>query len=585
MTSGSRSRSASRGATTVASTSALAHVAGIEVFATGGLGGVHRGAAESFDISADLGVLGRTPVLVVCAGVKSILDVPATLEYLETLSVPVIGYRTDAFPGFYLSDSGAGGAVAGGHRRAGRGGRPGPRGARHRPRRRWCWPTRCRPTGSSTRTCTTGRWPTAWPLLADEGVTGKDVTPRLLEYFHSATHGESLRVNVELVLANAFLAGEVAAALARHAGGGRGSPDAVTAVRRRRPPTPQVTVIGDVGLDVLARVAGPVALGQDTRARVSVAPGGAGGNTAAWLARHDLDVTLIARVGADEAGRTAAAELSAAGVRCRFAVDDVLPTCCVVVVVAPDGDRTMLSDRGANAALSPDDVTLRAGDRPRPSAPVGIRVAGQRLPPRRAGRAAAGDGHGLDHLGGPAGRLAPGRRRRRQLPDAGSTAWTCCCPTIPNWTRWAARPPPCAAARTVVVTHGRHGASWLTATETFSVPTPGAGRPRIPTPRRHHAKDTTGAGDAFNAGLLASWLRGDDPEAALRHGVAAGTAATGRVRRPRPDRRRHRAAGADGLTTARRPPLTDRGRRRRSRCRGAGSGRPGSRARAGRARS
>ncbi len=127
-----------------------------------------------------------------------------------------------------------------------------------------------------------------------------------------------------------------------------------------------MTVIGDVGLDVLARVAGPVALGQDTRARVSVTPGGAGGNTSAWLARHDLDVTLIARVGADEAGRTAAAELSAAGVRCRFAagvrcrfaVDEVLPTCCVVVVVAPEGDRTMLSDRGANAELSPDDVTL-----------------------------------------------------------------------------------------------------------------------------------------------------------------------------------------------------------------------------------
>lgn len=135
---------------------------------------------------------------------------------------------------------------------------------------------------------------------------------------------------------------------------------AVTAVAAAtgNPPTPQVTVIGDVGLDVLARAAGPVAFGQDTRARVSVAPGGAGGNTAAWLAWHELDVTLIARVGADEAGRTAAAELSAAGVRCRFAVDDVLPTCCVVVVVAPDGDRTMLSDRGANAALSPDDVTL-----------------------------------------------------------------------------------------------------------------------------------------------------------------------------------------------------------------------------------
>lgn len=94
------------GATTVASTAALAHIAGIRVFATGGLGGVHRGAAQTFDVSADLGVLSRTPVLTVCAGVKSILDVAGTLEYLETLSVPVLGYRTDSFPGFYLTDSG-----------------------------------------------------------------------------------------------------------------------------------------------------------------------------------------------------------------------------------------------------------------------------------------------------------------------------------------------------------------------------------------------------------------------------------------------------------------------------------------------
>jgi pseudouridine-5'-phosphate glycosidase len=87
------------GATTVASTSALAHRVGIRVFATGGLGGVHRGASQTFDVSADLGVLASTPVLVVCAGVKSILDVSGTLEYLETLSVPVLGYRTLAFPG------------------------------------------------------------------------------------------------------------------------------------------------------------------------------------------------------------------------------------------------------------------------------------------------------------------------------------------------------------------------------------------------------------------------------------------------------------------------------------------------------
>jgi pseudouridine-5'-phosphate glycosidase len=203
----------SSGATTVASTSALAHRAGIEVFATGGLGGVHRGAAHSFDVSADLGVLAVTPVLVVCAGVKSILDVPGTLEYLETLSVPVVGYRTDAFPGFYLSDSG--------EPVTWRVDTPAEAASIMRARRELATdhaavvlanplaPDRQLDPALHDATLADGL-----ALLAAEGVAGKDVTPRLLEYFHAATHGESLRVNVELVLSNAGLAGEVAVALA-----------------------------------------------------------------------------------------------------------------------------------------------------------------------------------------------------------------------------------------------------------------------------------------------------------------------------------------------------------------------------------
>ena len=200
------------GATTVASTAALAHRAGIRVFATGGLGGVHRGAGESFDVSADLGVLGSTPVLVVCAGVKSILDVPATLEYLETLSVPVLGYRTDAFPGFYLSDSGS--TVPW------RVDSPEEAAAVLRARAALATDTagvvlanplpldRQLDPGLHDRTLAEGL-----ALLEAEQVIGKNITPRLLEHFHSATHGESLRVNVDLVLANATLAGQVAVAL------------------------------------------------------------------------------------------------------------------------------------------------------------------------------------------------------------------------------------------------------------------------------------------------------------------------------------------------------------------------------------
>ncbi len=205
------------GATTVASTSALAHRAGISVFATGGLGGVHRGAAQSFDVSADLGVLARTPILVVCAGVKSILDVPGTLEYLETLSVPVIGYRTDSFPGFYLSDSGypvhwrvETAAQAAAIVLARRELNTDPAGV--------VLANPIAPELQLDLALHDSTLAAGLAMLAAEGVTGKDVTPRLLEFFHDATRGASLRVNVDLVLSNAALAGEVAVALAGSAG-------------------------------------------------------------------------------------------------------------------------------------------------------------------------------------------------------------------------------------------------------------------------------------------------------------------------------------------------------------------------------
>jgi len=201
------------GATTVASTSALAHLAGIRVFATGGLGGVHRGASETFDVSADLGVIASTPVLVVCAGVKSILDVAGTLETLETLSVPVLGYRTDAFPGFYLSDSG----------------QPVPWRVESAVEAARVVVARARLGTDSAGAVLANPLPVdrqverglhdrlveeGLALLEREGVHGKDVTPRLLEYFHHHSGGESLRANVELVLSNAALAGEVAAEVA-----------------------------------------------------------------------------------------------------------------------------------------------------------------------------------------------------------------------------------------------------------------------------------------------------------------------------------------------------------------------------------
>ncbi|MEU7981371.1 pseudouridine-5'-phosphate glycosidase [Micromonospora sp. NPDC049081] len=203
------------GATTVAATSAVAAAAGIGVFATGGLGGVHREAAQTFDESADLVTLARTPIAVVCAGVKSILDVGATLERLETLGVGVVGYRTRRFPGFYLTDSGfdldwsvdspeqvAAVLVAREQHGVHGGGlivaNPLPVDEQLDP-------------ALHDRTLTEGL-----ARLGRDGVTGKAVTPFLLAHFHSATEGASLAVNVRIILRNADLAARIAVAAAGH---------------------------------------------------------------------------------------------------------------------------------------------------------------------------------------------------------------------------------------------------------------------------------------------------------------------------------------------------------------------------------
>lgn len=194
-------------ATTVAATSHIAHLAGIEYFATGGLGGVHRGAQESWDESADLLALANIPVLVVCAGVKSILDIPATLERLETLSVPVIGYRTKKFPGFYLPDSGY--AIE--HEAKS----PAEIGA--------IWRARKEVGTSNSGLVVANPTPLSMNQMLherllkngltkarDNNVTGKAVTPFLLEFFHANSDGESLKVNIEIIKSNSKLAAQIA---------------------------------------------------------------------------------------------------------------------------------------------------------------------------------------------------------------------------------------------------------------------------------------------------------------------------------------------------------------------------------------
>ena len=203
------------GATTVAATSYVAALAGIRLFATGGLGGVHRGARESWDESADLTALATSPVTVVCAGVKSILDVPATMERLESLSVPVLGYRTDALPGFYVRDAGL--PVPW------RVDSPDEVAAVVRAREALGLPQGmvvAQPVPAEHEMAAELHDSTLEEGLAEvarRGIAGKDVTPFLLGWFHEHTGGASLAANVALVLANAELAGAVAASTRRPA--------------------------------------------------------------------------------------------------------------------------------------------------------------------------------------------------------------------------------------------------------------------------------------------------------------------------------------------------------------------------------
>ena len=195
-------------ATTVAATAHLAVLAGINVFATGGLGGVHRGANETFDESADLTALSQLDITIVCAGVKSILDVSATLERLETLAIGVVGYKTTKFPGFYLTDSGYTiehqvntaeeiAAVI---------------------RQRIALRTNnglvvANPVEKEMdRTRHDAILKSGLEGAEKAGIHGKYVTPFLLEHFHTASDGESLKVNIDIIKSNSALAADIAVA-------------------------------------------------------------------------------------------------------------------------------------------------------------------------------------------------------------------------------------------------------------------------------------------------------------------------------------------------------------------------------------
>jgi sugar/nucleoside kinase (ribokinase family) len=275
-----------------------------------------------------------------------------------------------------------------------------------------------------------------------------------------------------------------------------------------------IVVVGDAGLDVLVKHDGPVEPGGDRKADVRTALGGAGANTAAWLARNGVPVTLVGRVGDDPAGRQVTAELTAAGIRTALAVDPGEHTCCVAVLVDEHGQRTMLSDRGAGTRLRDTDLA------PELLAAAGhLHLSGYVLldeSSRAAGTAmlAAARAAGLTTSVDPqtAARL-PGFLDLVRGTDL----------LLPNTAELAAltgsTDPESAAALldrvgAVAVTMGAAGACWVDVHGIISIPA-----------EMVDCVDSTGAGDAFNAATLAARQAGLAPREALRAGVTAGTAA------------------------------------------------------------
>jgi sugar/nucleoside kinase (ribokinase family) len=294
----------------------------------------------------------------------------------------------------------------------------------------------------------------------------------------------------------------------------------------------RVLVVGDVAIDVVARPVGPVRPGTDTAATVRTGGGGAGANVAAWLARVGVPVTLCGRVGHDGAGAAQRAELTAAGVTCALATDPELPTGHIVVLVGPDGERTMLPDAGANAALA-------VADLPDPLPGTHLHLSGYPLlrssscpTALTALDRARGAGHTISVDPASAGPL-------RAVGASAFLGWTrgvdLLLPNLDEARLLSGEPDPLGAARVlarqygaVVVSLGAAGALWASGREVELVPA---------TPV--DALDSTGAGDALAAGVLAGWLSGaSGPEAVAAGNALAATALTRLgARPPTPPRR------------------------------------------------
>ena len=282
-----------------------------------------------------------------------------------------------------------------------------------------------------------------------------------------------------------------------------------------------IVVVGDAGLDVVAQHDKPLPHGGDARAKIRFTGGGSGANTALWLRSLGADTTLVARIGNDPGGRLIQAELEAAGVRCAFAVDPETPTCCVVVMVDASGQRSMLADRGANQRFSPEDVEAAALagashlhlsgyvllDPPSRAAGLAALAAA-----REAGLTTSVDPQAAAHITDPAAFLDDVRGTDLLMPNTEELV------ALTGSADPASAKELLSAVGAVVVTAGLEGASWVDADGVTTVPAVEA-----------ECVDSTGAGDAFDAGVLTAWLAKESTVDTLRRGVRLGALAVSRV--------------------------------------------------------
>ncbi|ORY42037.1 hypothetical protein BCR33DRAFT_330149 [Rhizoclosmatium globosum] len=300
------------GTTTVAATSLIAHAAGINVFVTGGIGGVHRGGESSLDISADLTELSRTPIAVVCAGVKSILDIGRTLEFLETQGVPVVTYKSDSFPSFYTPTSPFTGIA------------------------RMNSPQECAAMikaqldlglengsviavpipqeaveidGDLLDAAIQGALKEAEAL----GVKGKDVTPFLLQRVKEVTEGKSLRANIALIKNNALVGGQIAVALAKlnkdapshpyHPVAPPHEPVSASSKSKENLKANKIVIFGATNLDIISKFSAAESSGKSAAGSVRFSLGGVGRNMAEACHRTGGNVHFASAIADDNAGR------------------------------------------------------------------------------------------------------------------------------------------------------------------------------------------------------------------------------------------------------------------------------------------